>query len=132
MPLEIELITPDLVRDTIQEAFPGAEIEHRETLSSTHSYSFAFGEFSLSVFVPFGERAQTKVSFQRAIREPWKVIYFDGATFQPEEVDEFIAFIKKSKGYVLGIYVALHQVLFEALPSPPPEKDIFGDYLLES
>lgn len=119
---EPTLIEPVLVESALIDAFPGVDLYKSTAIGRRRVFKVEFSEFALTVTTPehSGMKGSTSFLFQRRIdytpddpraRKSEILVFRTALTFKVDEWEELLQAIRRARGYVMGIVMAL-QVAF--------------------
>jgi len=110
------IITPPRVEYLLTKAFPGASLVKGDAIGRRKTFSLAFGpndEFSIMVVCPEAANMHTGTTFTFRRRVSKRTLHRVNEALDRDQLRELGRLISDARGYVLGIYYALHAVLEE-------------------
>lgn len=122
-PDEKRVITPAYAEMLLTKAFPGAEMTKGDAVGRKATMTVRFGEFSVAIYCPRDPRMKVYTTFTFRRRVSGKTIYRVNEQFEHTQLSELAQTVRQARGYVFGIYIALHTVLEEPVS---PLADILG------
>ncbi len=121
-----ELINPAFIESALFCTFPGAPVQKAKTINNRNTYLVEFVGFALNVSTESEGINRVVDPHTRAKFRRHGDIHKVEGTFRMDQRDELLKFFRDARAYVMGLYVALNQVLF--LPEEPDKPSIFdGD-----
>jgi hypothetical protein len=132
---EPTLIEPSLVEGVLVDAFPGVDLYKSEAIGRRKVFKVEFSEFTLTVTTPehSGMKGKTSFQFQRRIeytpddpraRKAEILVFRVAKSFNVDEGEQLLTAIRRARGYVMGIVMALQQAFQEG--GGGPIANLFG------